>query len=127
MEKIIWSNKYNIGIPEIDHQHKTFINVINRIIESEYDEDINRLRVILTELTRIINYHTHYEEQLLEKEGYPDIDHHKREHAEETQAFSIMIDQVVNNKPNAREKLISLLKSWFEHHLLVDDMAYQQV
>ena len=37
-----------------------------------------------------------------------------------------MIEQVVNNKPGARKKLISLLNSWFEHHLLVDDMAYQQ-
>lgn len=126
MDKIVWSNEYNIGIAEIDHQHKNFINIINRIIECKYEKDIERLKIILSELTRIINYHTRYEERLLEKEGYPDLDHHKREHAEETQAFSKMIDRVVNNKANAREKLISLLKSWFEHHLLVDDMAYQQ-
>ena len=44
MEKIIWLNKYEIGIPEIDRQHKIFINIINRIIECKDDKDLGRLR-----------------------------------------------------------------------------------
>ena len=127
MKKITWADKYNIGLPEIDNQHKSFVNIINRLIECEpKDSETGIFEEIISDLFEIIREHNAYEERLLEDEGYPDLEYHKHEHAIATDEFSNIIRQALKDKQDARFKLIHLLKAWFEHHLLVDDMAYQQ-
>jgi hemerythrin-like metal-binding protein len=127
MEKIVWTNDYLIGIPEIDRQHKTFITIINRLIDFNCDDnDADTFAAIIAELSSNLSEHLTYEEQLLEDEGYPDLQRHKHEHATSSEEFTIIMHEALSNKQDVRNKLISLLKAWFKHHLLVDDMAYQQ-
>jgi hemerythrin len=44
MEKIIWSNEFNLGIPEIDTQHKMIIEQINYLIENLDRSDSGSLK-----------------------------------------------------------------------------------
>lgn len=127
MDKIVWADKYIIGFPEIDNQHKSFINIINRLIECDCDDgDVETFKEIISDLTANLSQHLAFEEQLLEDEGYPDLDHHRYEHATSTDEFTNIMHEAITNQQDARARLIQLLKAWFEHHLLVDDMAYQQ-
>lgn len=126
LKKITWSDRYKIGIPEIDRQHQSFFVVINKLIKYGSDDDIEYMRNTVSELRHLLVQHTKYEERLLESEGYPDLDYHKREHEIEIREFIKVIDEILSYKSDAKSKLVDMLSHWFEHHLLVDDMAYQQ-
>lgn len=123
MDKIEWLDKYRIGIPEIDLQHQALISIINQFIECNDDTD---LLVLLDNLSGEMLSHNLYEEQLLDQHNYPDLERHKREHADEASAFSSRIKDIINNHSDSRVLITEQLKRWFEHHLLIDDMAYRQ-
>ena len=122
-ELIEWSEKYLIGIPEIDFQHKSLIRIINQFTDCNANAEFGEL---LKEFSDAMFSHNQYEERLLEKHSYPDLDHHKREHAIEYSAFSARIKELINDEKDSQATIISQLKYWLEHHLLIDDMAYRQ-
>lgn len=126
MDKLNWSADFDIGIPEIDNQHKAFIEIINRLVEVDPLQQVGQLHSIINDLTDNITEHLAFEEKLLEDEGYPDLDHHRHEHAVASDEFRQMIQLAVDDRAQGLDKLVTLLQHWFEHHLLVDDMAYQQ-
>ena len=126
MEKITWNQTLVIGIPEIDSQHQSFVDIINRLIDLQGEIGNEDLTEIFTDLTDYASEHLVFEEQLLEKYGYPDLEHHKEEHEQAALEFSNIMLEAVNNQNRAIDELLVLLKNWFEHHMLEDDMAYRQ-
>ena len=124
-----WKERYKLGIPEIDMQHKKLFEIGNRaydIAMSDYDYDrYDDIMSIIYELLEYTKYHFNYEEKLMEKYGYTGIDSQKTEH-------NFYIDKISNISPSAidddQEKaildILGFLSQWISTHILFSDRKY---
>ena len=79
MGGIKWSKELELGIPEIDEQHKKLIDLINLFYTEP--EESKKVERFLTELEDYINYHFSYEEAFMEKIGFPELPTHRKAHS----------------------------------------------
>lgn len=127
-----WKEQYSVNIPEIDRQHKRLLEIGQRVYDllaakddfDHYDE----IMTILDELREYTIYHFTYEEKLLEKHQYAQLDDHKLEHK-----FAVRKLQRVGNKDVDRQQkealvdLITFISDWIAGHILKVDMKYKEL
>lgn len=78
---IAWSEAFDVGIPEIDNQHRDLIETFNRLVDTLHSEEGQVLPlVIMNELTGKVKLHADYEEKLMRTGGHPETDLHAEEH-----------------------------------------------
>ena len=83
MEKIIWNERFSVGVRKIDEQHKELIKMINKLIETKDTKvDSETISDILTKMTKYADYHFQTEEQYMIEYDYPDYSSHKEQHIE---------------------------------------------
>lgn len=121
---IEWSDSYSLGLNEIDEQHKSLLDLINKIWQSIVDKSEKEVVFgLVDELERYTLAHFAAEETFMRVTNYPDFPAHKREH----QAF---VSRVVDEKRRAIQAgglsldLMHFLRDWLADHILVSDKAY---
>lgn len=122
--RFVWQKDYEIGIDEIDQEHKSIIDSYQELYEHMIAGDgIAYYKNIVHFLTNYINVHFTHEEAFQEKINYPHIVEHKAYHAEfEKRVLTIMDAQKDNEITNTDLIQLSLfLKDWLLHHILVED------
>ena len=63
-----WSEKFILGIPEIDQQHKQIVDLINKLSDLRNKEADNEgLDELINELISYTKTHLSYEENLLKQ------------------------------------------------------------
>jgi hemerythrin len=78
---IAWSEAFDVGIPEIDNQHRELIETFNRLVDTLHSEEGQVVPlVIMNELTGKVKVHADYEERLMRTSGHPEADAHAEEH-----------------------------------------------
>jgi len=127
MEAIRWSEKFSVGVKELDEQHRQIIEMLNRLISTPEARDANSETVseILTAMTRYSLEHFKTEEGLMKAHGYPNLEEHRQEHiAYRRKAidFSTAATIGVESVPQI---LIDYLSEWWMHHILDEDMKYK--
>ena len=120
-DDIHWKKDYEIGITEIDNQHKNFLILINNIhafAEGKYKFlDLKRL---VEELTLYAQYHFFSEENHMLEIGYPLYNEHVRLHEELLSSFSEMIFDTDCTNTDVH-KLHTFLRDWFVIHTITED------
>jgi hemerythrin len=78
-----WKTKYELGVEEIDSQHRLFFEVIIRLVEALNDKhDLNYLMSLITELNAFARFHFMSEENMMVLVGFPGYEKHKNHHVE---------------------------------------------
>lgn len=124
MKKLAWSDQYNLGIKAIDEQHYTIMDYVERFLDahakSRSRKEISKL------IKKVVDYtHAHFifEEDLLEKVGYPFLKPHKKSHAliiAHMSDFQARFD----NGDDISSELQGLMGKWLFDHLKHDDADY---
>ena len=127
MEAIHWSEKFSVGVKELDEQHQQIIGMLNRLISTPEARDANSETVseILTAMTRYSLEHFKTEEGLMKVHGYPNLGEHRQEHIvyrRKAIDFSTAATIGVESVPQI---LIDYLSGWWVHHILDEDMKYK--
>ena len=81
--KFEWNEIYELGIPEIDLQHKKLISISNELYDVATKGDVNlkiTMSKILKNLTDYTVYHFTSEEEFMKKYGYQGAPMHKIAH-----------------------------------------------
>ncbi|RMD65013.1 MAG: hypothetical protein D6826_01035 [Alphaproteobacteria bacterium] len=125
-----WSQQMSVGIPEIDDDHKQLIRVINRLEADANDETrLHALRQSLRGLQRYAEFHFAREERVMAACDYPGLDEHKTEHRDFVARIAELNRRLAENPDHAtsevNDALLSFLKDWLTHHILIEDKAYQ--
>ncbi len=125
-----WKPEMSVGVPEIDEDHRVLISVINELAEMKGREDrASQLQGCFSHLRSYAEFHFSREEAMMRTAGYPALDGHQAEH----RAFEAKMAELSetlegdNGKAAAagvNEKLLSYLKNWLQHHIMVVDKAY---
>ena len=124
-----WTAAMSVGIPELDADHRVLIKVINELALTAGNGGRNAvLRQCLYALLRYAEFHFGREEKVMEACGFPAIEHHKDEHLAFTRHVQGLAARIDNGELEALEivndDLIDYLKSWLNHHILIEDKAY---
>ncbi|HHY77212.1 MAG TPA: hemerythrin family protein, partial [Clostridiales bacterium] len=68
-----------------------------------------------------------FEENLMEKYGYPDVDRHKIEHLFLTRKIEKFESQDIDERQSeAINELIRFISDWISGHILKTDMKYRE-
>lgn len=120
-----WNNSYSVGIQEIDNQHKILIGLINDLHDGmKQGKGKEVLGGILKELVRYTVFHFGFEENLLEKNVYPELSTHKKAHVGLIdQVNKLNIDFESGNKVLTME-VMAFLKDWLGNHIMGTDKKY---
>ena len=122
-----WEPAFNLGIPEIDKQHKKIIDLINALNKAFIENVTNeKIGGILDEMKEYANQHFKTEEDLFRKSRFPLM----REHIEQHEYF---VKKVENFRSNFNQgqpitfRLMKFLRNWWTNHILDSDREYVEI
>jgi len=120
-----WNDTFSVGIQEIDDQHKTLFDLINRLFQAALERKDHAVSLeILDALIDYTKIHFALEERLLESAEYPDLPQHQLEHRKFEQELSAMAQKFLAEEKTITFELINFLKHWLKEHIMETDMAY---
>jgi hemerythrin len=125
MQLLKWKDSYSMDEEQIDEQHKGLFKLSNEIynlVEAGVD-DSEQFRELFMALTDYSIEHFIYEEMYLEKEGYPDLKNHIKQHLE----FSDKLKELavgINHETHIKS-IGDFVTTWLLQHVLDEDMKYK--
>ena len=122
---IKWQPGYSINISSIDTQHQYLVKVIRQLqeamLEGRAREVIDR---VFDEMNTYTKFHFQFEEEMLEKHGYPDLVGHHARHAELIDQLQQLAQQHADGKLSAGTPVMHFLRNWLLDHIGECDKAY---
>ena len=125
--RLQWSRELSVHIPEIDAEHKHFIELINALNEAiaermSFSEVRRRMQDVLDDAVA----HFEHEEALFIEWGYPEAEQHAREHAAATKIFGEIMRRIKNSeRAEEWEEAGMQVRQLLVAHLLNEDMKYR--
>jgi hemerythrin-like metal-binding protein len=123
-----WKSGFEIGIEEIDLQHKKLVSLINQLAAyiTQQSVDIEHIQHIVNELIDYTQYHFSFEEQVWEQSGFPitETEEHKAFHQKFIDQVDTLASQLKNDEYllNHSNTLLNMLLRWLTRHILKSDM-----
>ncbi|CAK8714763.1 hypothetical protein GKODMF_06350 [Candidatus Electrothrix gigas] len=122
---LTWQKGYNVGVREIDSQHKVFFKIIKKLAKIQFPgirqtDKAAELDKVLDELLDYAQLHFQTEEKLMERYGYPMINDQKKEHEIITAELDRQI-KAIKGSNGSTAKLVYFLVQWFIKHTVYSD------
>jgi hemerythrin-like metal-binding protein len=122
-----WSEKYSVGVESIDKQHREIITSLGSLLEAMKQGRANEITPqTLLALEKYASLHFQKEEYFFERFNYPDKAKHIGEHRYFTQKIAQLKTDLSSGKITITFELLSFMKDWIEHHILVEDKKYME-
>jgi len=120
-----WDDSLDVGIAEINRQHKALIDLINTIDLSV--KNSQSASQVTTDLVSLIDYtHEHfgYEEALFAGHGYPETQQHKQTHITLLKQLDDYKQQLQSGEKIDYSSLMVFLTQWLKRHIRHSDQDY---
>lgn len=117
MALLQWNDRYSVGNPAVDHEHRELIDLINTLHAALRAGGGEGVEGFFGDLYRAISSHFALEEQLMRTHGYPEYAGHKQEHEALLDAIRDMMDE----DDVADEQIAGRLDAWFGGHFAGHD------
>jgi hemerythrin len=120
-----WANSYLLNIPDIDAQHKKFFEILGNASRYTDADEYNELFLIIQELEKYLSEHFAFEEELMQKVGFKDIDNHIIQHQHFINKVKQLKLEFDYQNPQLYSKIIEFMKKWFVSHIIQSDTKYK--
>jgi hemerythrin-like metal-binding protein len=122
MTLLEWQKHFELGIPEVDHEHQELIRMINRVHETlRRNPTVEEVGAMLGEIHSLISAHFALEEKNMQALGYPGFKEHKREHESLLDDIRDTMDECTTELPLDRDAFSARLNAWFGEHFRTQD------
>ncbi|RPI06140.1 MAG: hypothetical protein EHM64_03950 [Ignavibacteriae bacterium] len=122
MQFLEWNDTYNIGVKEIDNQHRGLFDIISKLFTSRMVEpDGKYFFLTLNKFAEYAQVHFSTEERYMQEAQYPKFEEHQREHNLFIAQVLQYVREVQNKKPDIENKTLVFLKEWYLAHILGTD------
>lgn len=122
-----WKDEYSVGIDSIDRQHKKLIGLINSLQTAiDYSAGADYEQEALDALVDYTKTHFSYEEDLMEKNDYPDFTTHRAEHELMIARVEQVLVEYQKNPDTAMQNAIDFLRNWLINHINGTDKQYSK-
>jgi hemerythrin-like metal-binding protein len=123
MSLIEWHKEFETGVPEVDHEHRELVDLINRLhAHIENGAEPTRVPEFLGEVFARIAAHFALEESIMRKHAYDEYEGHKAEHERLLDEIRDIMDAQRDTPSSFYEnKLSTVVKNWFIDHFKSKD------
>lgn len=124
---IEWRPDYEIGVEDIDLQHRYFVVLLNRFMDEISSTDTQYREALIAELNAYARFHFISEENTMKRANYPMLREHKNSHRELMDQLSSKQHRVLmENTELANNALIDFLVAWFLQHTKMEDQLFAE-
>ena len=117
-----WKDTYNIGVKEIDNQHRGLFDLISKLFNSRlYEPDGKYFILTLNKFVEYAQVHFSTEERYMQEAHYPMFAEHQNEHELFIEEISKLARDAENKEPDIENKTLDFLKNWYIAHILGAD------
>lgn len=115
--KLEWSKDLELGIPEIDRQHRQLVDLMNELYSARYVQDNDAIRDVLCRVISTVRSHFALEERLMKLSGYSEEEYlsHKASHGAFLHTFADYLSEH-DVGHDVAAKLQQALFRWMIHH-----------
>ena len=128
---VVWDERFVIGVPLIDSQHKELFSLTNELFHAcmgEYGSLEGVLEGVFKEtMERMVAYvHFHFgaEQVLLERINYPDYHEHKKQHDTLVMKIVESVKEYSEGKKLVPNQFVRILRDWILGHIALYDKLY---
>jgi hemerythrin len=120
-----WDDRYSLGIPLIDAQHKRLIVITNDLhfacqaSDGKLDE---RFKEAVHNAVAYVQYHFSTEEKIMEKVKYPDFAKHKKEHNDFVKEILTKVKEFEKGNIFVPISFVIYLRDWVLTHIAITDI-----
>ena len=126
---LVWQERWNTDIPDVDEEHMALAQQMNRIAEvldqptggGQQEEDLDSLLDGFHELAR---EHFKSEEAVMRQVNYPDYSAHHKEHVMLLAELARYIREIQHGQSALDIGTLRALRTWFVVHLAEADAAF---
>ena len=127
MSFMSWQTDYQVGVAEIDNQHRRLVQMVNSLREAMKSGTGKTLvPKVLNELVEYTVSHFSTEERFMQETRYPEYSLHKRQHEELKRQVLQIKAQVDGDSPVNTIEVMNFLKNWLVNHILGSDKKLGQ-
>ncbi|MCB2212692.1 bacteriohemerythrin [bacterium] len=113
-----WDDSYNIGVPQIDEQHKRLFAIIDELtIALRQGKGTQIIANTFARLADYTHYHFESEEFIMQRYNYPRIDEHKTMHVEFKRSLAILISRWQDGEMMVNVDTYNTLRDWIREHV----------
>lgn len=124
MPVLEWTPELEIGIFEIDLQHRSLVSIANQLHDAiESGKADKTIEWILEELLLYTKMHFQTEEQYMRRYEHTASEQHKLEHAEMLKAMRRFKRKLKVDDDALADEVLVFLRDWLHHHLTGPDRA----
>jgi len=122
---INWSEKYSVGDPGMDTDHKKLVRMINDMhaaLREKRGNDV--VQKLLDKLKQYVQYHFNSEEVLLAKLKYPGLAAQQAAHHKFLETVGAMEKRWQGGDKTVTSEMMKLLQVWLVDHIVKMDKQY---
>lgn len=120
-----WSKDYEIGIPEMDRQHRELFRLLDRFYASlEASESPDNLVILAEDLQHYMELHFSDEERLMHSIGYRQVTEQKLMHQEIALKLGVLKNRLNEGRSPTAFYLDDEQRSWLRSHIMHEDQKY---
>lgn len=119
---IEWKDSYSIGVPDVDHEHKEMIQIINELFTHIAGDDSHATTLyFLGEIYAKIASHFALEEKIMHEKKYDEFLDHKEDHDHLLDKILDIMDEYEQSENIDNEVFAEKLNNWFGEHFRTKD------
>lgn len=121
-----WTDDLSIGIPELDEEHKQWLEILNELHDAMSDNsDAEIIQDIIKRMLEYAVMHLTHEEMHMLEHKYHLYESHREKHNRLIHKVELLLDRA-NKNSNFRltVETVLLLKNWLTNHIMVTDKKY---
>jgi len=127
MITIAWDDRFRIGLPIIDNQHKYLLQLINQLYDDITSGALpNSLDEVFNNLDDYAVYHFTIEERWMQGQLYPELANHQQEHATFKEHVAELRRLHLRGDSYTSLKTLTFLYHWLTTHIQGSDFQFGQ-
>lgn len=125
MSLLIWGAMFEVGVREIDAQHRRLFDLANQLADAvRVGKGQEVLAEVLAELVRYTQTHFAFEEQLMAQHHYPAAPEHRQQHQELVQQVTAFKQRLHAGDQQVVGEALQFFTHWLSRHIMNTDRAF---
>ena len=119
-----WEDRFSVGIPLVDSQHKKLFEVTNELYDAcRLNNNFAKMQFKQTvrEAVAYVKYHFSAEEQIMKRTSYPEYPVHKKAHEDFVMEIIKNAEDFETGKKFVPHNFVRFLKDWILSHVALTD------
>jgi len=123
MAFLSWRKEYEVGVAQIDAEHRGLFALINAFHDAcARDASGRETAKLLNRLVAYTERHFQHEERLMSDNGYPRLDGQRKQHSDLVASIFAINERLAVDSARASAETVVFIKNWLVEHIVKSDM-----